>query len=193
MATSYFWQIICNKLSHFVGSSSGMQVFNWCPSMMSTQGMRMLPQFFRDGSMNVPVLIPDAFLPWPEALVYKKCGCCVGWEIGHAGSKRKAKQLSGPKVFFADIFAFHSSCCLEKQCRIHVAWCNCGAKYVPCSKRSADCHLRRRRPCTRRPLLGPCLSSISQASSRKLWRTSFWEGDKASCNSSLQIWAQRTL
>ena len=62
--------------------------------MMSTQGMRMLPQFFRDGSMNVPVMIPDAFLPWPEALVYKKCGCWVGWEIGHAGSRRKAKQLS---------------------------------------------------------------------------------------------------
>ena len=54
----------------------------------------MLPQFFRDGSMNVPVMIPDAFLPWPEALVYKKCGCWVGWEIGHAGSRRKAKQLS---------------------------------------------------------------------------------------------------
>ena len=101
--TSYFWQIICNKVSQFVGSSSGMQVFNWCPSMMSTQGMRMLPQFFRDGSMNVPVMIPDAFLPWPEALVYKKCGCWVGWEIGHAGSRRKAKQLSRPKVLFADI------------------------------------------------------------------------------------------
>ena len=27
VATSYFWQIICNKVLHFVGSSSGMQVF----------------------------------------------------------------------------------------------------------------------------------------------------------------------
>ena len=105
------------------------------------------------------------FLPWPEALVYKKCGCWVGWEIGHAGSKRKAKQLSRPKALFADIFAFHSSCCLEKQCRIHVA-CNCGAKYVPCSKRSADCHLRRRRPCTL-PRTLACLP-FSQASSRKI-------------------------
>ena len=82
----------------------------------------MLPQFFRDGSMNVPVMIPDAFLP-----VARSIGIQEVWLLGRVGNRAMQVPEEKPSNFHDILFAFHSSCCLEKQCRIHVA-CNCGAQ-----------------------------------------------------------------